>query len=313
MRALLCPLLLLFSFLSVAQQPTYQKIWESSADFVRPHAVIHDSTNNVFYVSNMNLTPMDSAYDGSIINDGFISKVSAKGEIIALKWIDGFVDPAGMFIRDNFLYVADDEFLVIVDIKKGKVIQRVSVKKLRKEKPASIPIYEEDSETTGEPGPPPAHPRKNMLTSVTGSPDGSIFIRDSGYESIYKWKDNQLTHMIDHDRLGGDTEIIWNEQKKVIWIVAYGSIIAIPPDDKYKSSRTIDLNIAHSAIGIAKMKDFYLLVTSFNEVYLYRWAELTELFKTGDSCKCHTDIEVANEEIVVLDSGSNKLMSFKSK
>jgi hypothetical protein len=35
----------------------------------------------------------------------------------------------------------------------------------------------------------------------------------------------------------------------------------------------IDLNLANAAIGIAKMKDFYLLITSFNEVYLSQYGE----------------------------------------
>jgi hypothetical protein len=311
MRFLFCSPLFLVSYLSLGQQPTYQKIWETSAAFINPYAVIHDNVNDVFYVSNMNLTPMDSEYDWGKRNDGFISKVSAKGETIALKWIDGLIDPAGMFIRDNLLYVADDEFLVIVDIANGKIIKRASALKLVKEQPASQEVYQEGAETTGKPAPPPAHLRKNMLNSVTGSADGSIFIRDTGYNSIYKWRDNKLTVMFEDERLSGNTDIIWNDQKKLIWVVNYGSIIAIPPDDKYKSSNTLDLNAAHSVIGIARMKDFYILVSSFDEVYKYQYGELTELFKAAEPCQCRTDIEVANEEIVVLDSKLNKLMSFK--
>lgn len=304
--------LLLISFLSFGQRPTYHKIWESSAAFVKPRAVIYDHTHNVFYVSNMNLTLMDSGYSWEKRNDGFISKLSAKGEIIALKWIDGLLDPAGMFLKDNFLYIADSEFLVIVDVIQGKVIKRISAKNLRKDTPASTPIYEEGSKATGKPSPPPAPPRMNMLTSVTGSPDGSIFIRDFGYKSIYRWRNNQLTQVIDNDQLVGYGKIIWNEEKEALWAVSYKSILQLVPDDKYKMTRTIDLELANPAIGIVKMKNYYLLVTDSNEVYKYQYAELTELFKAADPCECHTDIEVANDEIVVLDSKLNKIMSFKA-
>jgi hypothetical protein len=310
MRLLFYPSLLLVSFLSLGQQPTYKKSWESSAMFANPYGVIYDDVHNVLYVSNMNLTPMDAAYEWEKRNDGFISKLSASGEVIALKWIEGLADPAGMYIKDNRLFITDDEFLVIVDIERGKIIKRISAQKLRKETPASLPVYEENSKASGEPGPPPAHLRQNKLISVTGAPDGSIFILDAGYKSIYKWKNNQLTHMMDNDQFGIGAEIIWNEEKEVIWIVTYGSIISILPDDKYKSWMTRDIETENPIIGIAKMKNFYLLVTNADEVYRYQYSELTEFFRT-DPCKCHTDIEVANEEILVLDSRLNKLVSFK--
>jgi len=313
MRLLFYPSLLMVSFLSMGQQPTYKKVWESSADFSKPYSVIYDSLHHSIYVSNMNLTPMDSEYSWEKRNDGFISKLSAIGDVIALKWIDGLTDPAGMFIRGDLLFIADDEFLVIVDILKGKVIKRISAKKLVKKTPESLPVYKENSKANDKTGPPPAHPKINKLTAVTGSPDGSIFIRDSGYKSIYKWKDNQLTHMMDNDQFGGDTEIIWNDEEKAIWIIAYSSIIKIQPDDKYKSWMTKDMDTPNAIIGIAKTKNFYLLVTSFDEVYRYQYSELTELLKAADPCKCHTDIEVANEEILILDSKLNKLMSFRGQ
>jgi len=310
MRLLFYPILLV-SFVSLGQQPTYKKVWESSADFAKPYSVIYDSLRHSIYVSNMNLTPMDSEFAWEKRNDGFISKLSATGELISLKWIDGLTDPAGMFIQDNLLFVADGEFLLIVDIAKGKVMKRISAQKLVKKTPESLPVHEENSKAPDKVSPPPAHLKTNMLTAITGSPDGSIFVRDSGYKSIYKWKDNQLTHLMDDDRFGGDTEIMSNDEEKAIWVVAYSSIIKIYPDDK--SSMRKDMDTPHAIVGIAKMKNFHLLVTSFDEVYRYQYSELTELFKAAEPCKCHTDIEVEKEEILVLDSKLNKLMSFRGQ
>ena len=72
MRLLFYPSLLLISFLSVGQQPTYEKVWESSANFAKPYSVIYDSLHKSIYVSNMTVTPMDSEFTLEKRNDPLV-------------------------------------------------------------------------------------------------------------------------------------------------------------------------------------------------------------------------------------------------
>ena len=75
--------------------------------FAGPEAVLHDPISDVYYVSNVNGSPL--AAD----DNGFISVVSPEGSLLQLKWIDGGTDsvtlhaPKGMAVDGALLYVAD--------------------------------------------------------------------------------------------------------------------------------------------------------------------------------------------------------------
>jgi sugar lactone lactonase YvrE len=75
--------------------------------FQTPESVLYDSRGDVYLVSNINGNP--TAADGN----GFISKVSPGGKVVALKWIDGAKPgvklnaPKGMAIVGDTLYVSD--------------------------------------------------------------------------------------------------------------------------------------------------------------------------------------------------------------
>jgi hypothetical protein len=87
----------------------------SLAGFSHPESVYLDIPQQVLYVSNVNGTPLDK--DGN----GFISKVSRDGKLIALKWIEGLNAPKGMVMRGHTLYVSDIDKLVEIDTMSGKI------------------------------------------------------------------------------------------------------------------------------------------------------------------------------------------------
>jgi hypothetical protein len=76
-----------------------------------PESVLHDAASDVYLVSNINGSPLD--VDGN----GFISRLSPDGEVLALKWIDGEAEgvtlnaPKGMAILGDTLFVADIDCL----------------------------------------------------------------------------------------------------------------------------------------------------------------------------------------------------------
>ena len=99
-----------------------EKVWASDTLLKTPESVILDAERNVLYVSNVNQNPWEKDYDG------FISKMSTSGEILDLEWITGFSGPKGMAIVDNTLFVADLDELVLIDIDKGEITQKVMVR-----------------------------------------------------------------------------------------------------------------------------------------------------------------------------------------
>ena len=89
------------------------------AGLARPEAVVYDAEQDVYFVSNVNGDPLKK--DGN----GFVSKVSADGRVLELKFIDGASSktkldaPKGMAISGDLLYVADISWVRIFDRKSG--------------------------------------------------------------------------------------------------------------------------------------------------------------------------------------------------
>lgn len=92
-----------------------------------PESVLHDVARDVYYVSNINGAP--TAKD----NNGFISKVSPTGEVLALKFIGGGQDgvtlhaPKGMGLVGDRLIVADIDVIRSFDATTGALLDELPV------------------------------------------------------------------------------------------------------------------------------------------------------------------------------------------
>jgi hypothetical protein len=93
--------------------------WKTDALLPVPESVLHDSKNNLLYVSCID------GKSGEKDGKGAIAKVSLDGEILATEWVNGLDAPKGMGIVDGSLYVADLTQVVVIDIAGGKVVQRI--------------------------------------------------------------------------------------------------------------------------------------------------------------------------------------------
>ena len=95
--------------------------------FATPESVLHDVARDVYYVSNINGAP--TAKD----NNGFISKVSPTGEVLALKFIGGGQDgvtlhaPKGMGLVGDRLIVADIDVIRSFDATTGALLDELPV------------------------------------------------------------------------------------------------------------------------------------------------------------------------------------------
>ncbi|HWU90560.1 MAG TPA: hypothetical protein VN253_25015, partial [Kofleriaceae bacterium] len=92
--------------------------------FRTPRAVLHDADADVYLVSNVNGDPAAADDD----DNGFISRVTPDGKVLALRWIDGARDealqlsaPMGMALAEGVLWVADCNRVHAFDARTGKL------------------------------------------------------------------------------------------------------------------------------------------------------------------------------------------------
>lgn len=100
---------------------TLEQVWATdSTQLATPECAVYDPETRQFYISNLNL-------GSDAENDGFISLLNADGTIEKLKWAEGLVAPLGIDIYGGYLYVNDPTAVVKIELKTGKVAQRIEV------------------------------------------------------------------------------------------------------------------------------------------------------------------------------------------
>jgi sugar lactone lactonase YvrE len=142
-----------------------EKLWETKEGLKTPESVIHDPKDGVLYVSNVNEKPWEK--DGN----GFISKLSPKGELLAVKWVTGLNAPKGMGIVGRKLYVTDINELVAIDLQTAKVVGHYAVEGA-----------------------------KNLNDVATG-PDGTVYVSDSAGPTVYALRKGKLEPLTKTDDL----------------------------------------------------------------------------------------------------------------
>lgn len=100
---------------------TAVKLWETGG-FKNPESALFDAEAGAVYVSNVNGD--GTAKDGN----GFISKVTPDGKVVAMEWVTGLNGPKGLAKVGGKLYVSDIDQLAEIDIASGKVVQRYDAK-----------------------------------------------------------------------------------------------------------------------------------------------------------------------------------------
>lgn len=91
--------------------------WEL-AGLNSPESALPDVGAGLIYVSNLNGDA--TTKDGN----GYISKVSLDGKLIAQKWVTGLDAPKGLALAAGKLYVSDIDKLVEIDVASGKIAAR---------------------------------------------------------------------------------------------------------------------------------------------------------------------------------------------
>jgi len=150
-----CLIAVLFCVAHVSPAQELVEKWSVKNVFMMPESAALDIKQQQIYISNVNGYAKDA--------NGFVSKVSADGKNIELKWLAGLNSPTGMVVFDGRLYIADYDELVIVEIESKKIVARI-----------------------------PAPDEKPGLNDVAISSEGRVFVSGSASSRIYELDEDRL-------------------------------------------------------------------------------------------------------------------------
>jgi hypothetical protein len=101
--------------------PALTPVWNLTAGFASPESAFYDAASNAVFVSSINGQILEK--DGN----GYISRLSPDGKVVAEKWATGLHAPKGLRSARGVLYAADIDEVVGFDIKSGKEASRVKI------------------------------------------------------------------------------------------------------------------------------------------------------------------------------------------
>jgi sugar lactone lactonase YvrE len=96
-------------------------VWNLTTGFAAPESAFYDAASNAVFVSSINGQILEK--DGN----GYISRLSPEGKVVAEKWATGLHAPKGLRSARGVLYAADIDTVVGFEIKSGKEVSRVKI------------------------------------------------------------------------------------------------------------------------------------------------------------------------------------------
>ena len=216
-----------FSLVSInAQKATVQKLWATDTILKIPESVLVDDKENCLWVSNI-----DGAANGKD-GKGSISKLSKTGTPINLDWITGLNAPKGMAKYKQELYVADLTELVVIDIKKGVIKNKIKVE-------GSV-----------------------FLNDVTVNKNGAVFVSDSRTGKVHRYENNMVT--IEVENLQGPNGLLSIDDQ--LLILDRGSLLSVTKGGTI--SKIMD-GMDPSTDGIEKVAPNQYIVSCWNGIVYF--------------------------------------------
>jgi hypothetical protein len=229
-----------FSLVSInAQKATVQKMWATDTILKVPESVLVDDKENCLWVSNI-----DGAANGKD-GKGSISKLSKTGTPINLDWVTGLNAPKGMAKYKQELYVADLTELVVIDIKKGVIKNKIKVE-------GSV-----------------------FLNDVTVNKNGAVFVSDTRTGKVHRYENNMVT--IEAENLQGPNGLLSIDDQ--LLILDRGSLLSLTPGGTI--SKIMD-GMDPSTDGIEKVAPNQYIVSCWNGIvyFVAAGAQKITLFDT---------------------------------
>lgn len=225
-------------FILDASQAQHQlvKLWETDSTLKVPESVFFDGKNKVLYVANI-----DGKDPWGKDGKGSVGKVGLDGKIIAVDWVTGLNAPKGMGLFQNKLYVADLTELVVIDIIRGMIIERIAVK-----------------DAVG-------------LNDVSVDQNGVVYVSDSRGRKVYEIKNNNPVVLLDSNKLKGPNGVL--KHKGMLYILDAGTMYRMGND---KSITKIAEGMEGGTDGIENVTGADFVVSTWGGVVYYVNADGTK-------------------------------------
>ncbi|MCD6454121.1 MAG: SMP-30/gluconolactonase/LRE family protein [Candidatus Aminicenantes bacterium] len=207
-----------------AEKYSVKKVWETPQVLKVPESVLYDPGTNAIYVSNINGNP------GVEDKNGFISKISTEGKILALKWATGLGAPKGMAIFKGKLYVSDVKSLVCIDLSTGKILRRV-----------------------------PA-PGAQFLNDVAVDENGNVYVSDSSGKNsvVYRFSGGKIETWLKDPEIKNPNGLFYSGGK--LYVGASGKIFAV--DVKTRKMKVV-ANVGHGIDGLILDKAGFFIISDW--------------------------------------------------
>jgi SMP-30/Gluconolactonase/LRE-like region len=213
-----------------------------------PESIQYEPISDTYLVSNINGGPLDKD------DNGFISKLSPEGKVLELKWIDGasaeveLNAPKGFGVSGGKLFVADIDVIRTFDL------------------------------ATGKPGAPIKVPGASFLNDVSVSPDGTVFVSDTGLkagkeglepskkDAIYKvGSDGKVSTLIKGESLGLPNGL--SADADGVWVATWqGKLYRVSNDGKQEAA----VNVPGDQLdGLLRTADGQTIISSWGKSTVY--------------------------------------------
>jgi DNA-binding beta-propeller fold protein YncE len=174
-----------------AQDHQLEKLWVTDSVLKVPESVLYSANDNLLYVANIEGTDPWTK-DGQ----GSVWKLATDGKIIKADWITGLNSPKGMGIYNGKLFVADMVEVVVIDIKKGTIIEKIPVE--------------------GAQG----------LNDISIGAGGAVYVTDSKNKKLYKIENKTVTTVLEN--LKGPNGVLFDNTG--LYIVDAGGLYRVEAD-----------------------------------------------------------------------------------
>ena len=221
------------------------EVWRTDTILRTCESVLYDGSLELLFVSCINGGSTDK--NGM----GFISMLDPDGTVKTLEWISGLNAPKGMGVMGNLLYVTDIDHLVVIDIEKAEILERVAVE------------------------------GASFLNDVAVGADGKVYFSDSNSGIIWIYENGELKKWIEEglDRPNG----LFVEEDRVL-LTSSGS-----SDLKIIDRSTGEFEVVTTEIGIGDGIEFtgkeghYITSSWAGEIFLiFPDFSKVSLLKTSD-------------------------------
>jgi hypothetical protein len=255
-----------------AQKATVQKLWATDTILKVPESVLVDDKENCLWVSNI-----DGASNGKD-GKGSISKLSKTGAPINLDWVTGLNAPKGLGKYKQELYVADLTELVVIDIKKGIIKNKIKVE-------GSV-----------------------FLNDVTVNKNGAVFVSDSRTGKVHRIENGIVS--IEVENLQGPNGLLSIEDQ--LLILDRGSLLSVTPGGAI--SKIMD-GMDPSTDGIERVAPNQYIISCWNGIvyFVAAGAQKITLFDTRSEKINSADIgyDAKNKIIYVPTFMKNSVVAYQ--